>query len=377
MKTKIFLFSLMLLCCLYNQKAAAQTSVEEAMTKKHPVCRDVFLNAIEVLPKLYKEKSFDSLQKAIDIWENACGNLPEIKYTRILLSIETASFTVPGTDSSLIELLTNYSYAYKNYTTYGFYDKSTSTYYKFSSAWAKLLLERNNLSVNEKFICNVFAGNIQQPKKEIKQHKENYPELNNLLDQDLAEQRKGPVAEYTLMAGAWSPTGNASVLGMHPSFGFQVGGKFDRHQIDLTLQFRFLKSGDSYYVKRSGNFYELDHYFGGYIGFDYNYYFVSKPKFETGIVAGIGYDGFDIADAGNNNENDYLKPFNISSLNLNTGLRINYFFDPAFYLGLQGRYNYMNYGTKGGTNLNGDSFSLDLIIGFTNKSVSAYNHYRY
>lgn len=372
MKTKTFLLAAILACGFLHQNATAQTSVEEAMTRQHPDCKDVFLNAVDLIPKLYKENAFDSVQKAVDIWKSSCGNMAEIKYTEILLSIERSTFNNSKQDSNLVALLTDYSYAYRNFSRYNAYYVPTSAYYKLSSTWAKFLLERTNLSVNEEFVCNVFAGNILEPEREIRQHKEKYTELYDLLHDDLANQKKGGSAEYTVVTGLWSPTGNAAVLGVHPSIGMQFGGRVDRHQLDFTLQFRFIKSANTYTVKRNNILYDLDHYLGGYIGLDYNYYFINKIKTDLGIIAGIGYDGFDIAVSGENNENDYLKPLSISSLNVNTGLRFNYIFNPAFYLGLQGRYHFINYGTKGGSNLNGDAFSLDLIFGFTSRP----NRYR-
>lgn len=377
MKAKTLLLAAMLSCGSFHQNATAQISVEEAMSRTHPECKDVFLNAIDLIPKLYKEKALDSVQKALDIWKNSCGNIAEIKYTEILLSVERSTFNNSKPDSCLVALLTTYSYAYKNFSRYNAYYGSTSSYYKLSSTWAKLLLERPGLSVTEKFVCNVFAGNIHEPEKEIRQHTEEYTALYDLLHEDLANQKKGGSAEYTVVTGLWSPTGNAAILGVHPSVGMQFGGRFDRHQVDFTIQFRFIKSAGIYTVKRNNTLYDLDHYFGGYIGLDYNYYFINNIKTDLGIIAGIGYDGFDIANSQENNENDYLKPLSIPSLNLNTGLRFNYIFNPAFYLGLQGRYNFINYGTKGGSNLNGDAFSLDLIFGFTTRPSPRYRHYGY
>jgi hypothetical protein len=373
MKSQLLLLIVAFLSASY-QEASAQISVEEAMTKKHPDCRDVFLNAQEVLPELYKQKSFDSLKKAIDIWQINCGYEPEIRYTEILLSIERSSFSITQNDSDLIDLLVAYSVALKNYDKHYYY-KPYEQYYKFSSMWAKFLLQRNNLSSTEKFICNVFAGNIKEPAKEIKQNKEEYADLYDMLNKALAEQKKGGSTEFTIISGVWVPTGNISLLGVHPSIGLQFGGRYDKHQIDITIQMRFVNSIDSYTVKRNDNLYALDHYFGYYLGLDYNYYFVNKTKYDVGTVAGIGFDGFDIAVSGDNHENDYLKPFSISSLNLNAGLRFNYIFNPHFYLGLQGRYNFINYGTHGGSNLNGDAFSIDVIFGFTSRPNNVYRHY--
>ena len=119
----------------------------------------------------------------------------------------------------------------------------------------------------------------------------------------------------------------------------QLGARNQRHQIDFTFQFRFLKSVNSYTVKRDGEEITLNNYFGGYIGLDYNYYFISTQKTDFGIVAGMGYDGFDISGSDYYNDyyyNDYLRPLTIGSFNANGGLRFNYYLSPDFYIGLQG-----------------------------------------
>jgi hypothetical protein len=141
MKSKLLLLAITFLSVSFYQKATAQTSVEEAMTKTHPDCRDVFLNAQELLPELYKQKSFDSLKKAIDIWRTNCGPEPEIRYTEILLSIERSSFNITQNDSDLIDLLITYSFALKNYNK-PYYYKPYQPYYKFSTTWAKFLASK-------------------------------------------------------------------------------------------------------------------------------------------------------------------------------------------------------------------------------------------
>ena len=64
----------------------------------------------------------------------------------------------------------------------------------------------------------------------------------------------------------------------------------------------------------------------------------------------------------------YLKPLSINSFNFNTGLRFNYFFNARGFIGLQSRYNFINYGNKGGTSLRGDAISIDLLFGIAHKA---------
>jgi hypothetical protein len=157
------------------------------------------------------------------------------------------------------------------------------------------------------------------------------------------------------------PTGDLTVVGNHPSIGFQLGGRDVYNQLDLTIQFRFLKSANTYLVRRNNILYESSSFFGGYIGMDYTRYLVSRQNFDFGVLAGMGFDGFDLFSSNNNNQ--HLRPLSVGSFNANTGLRYNYFLSPTFYIGLQGRYNWINYNNTGGTSFSGNALSFDLIFG--------------
>ena len=131
---------------------------------------------------------------------------------------------------------------------------------------------------------------------------------------------------YGLMTGAWIPTGNLALLGVHPSVGGQFGIRNQHHEFDLTLQFRFAKSKDTYTVKRNGSYYDRDAYFGGYIGLDYSYYFLVKQSLKQASQAVWPMMVFDIS--GSQNDYEYLKPLSIGSFNANGGLRMNVYVKP-------------------------------------------------
>ncbi len=176
------------------------------------------------------------------------------------------------------------------------------------------------------------------------------------------EQLIGPRAissHFGLLTGVWVPTRDLEVLGIHPSIGIQGGLRYKRSDFDITVDFRFLKAADSYDVYRPPYVYTLDNYFGGYIGLDYKYYFLADRNREVGILAGIGYDGFDISKG----EEDYLDPASINSLNLNIGFRLNWYVKGQTYFSLQPRYNIIHYNNDGGTSLAGNAFSIEFFVG--------------
>ncbi len=360
MQRKIFLYLLFILGCT-NNALKAQT-IRDEMTKSYPTCNDVYINALNVLPKLYRRNVFDSMYIALDIWKEACGDIPEIKYTTLLLSIDQATFKDSVLDSSIIDLLVNYSNSYHFIQrNRGIYYEREKSFYKFSSGWASLIIKSKMLNENERLICKVFTDEISDPAFEIKTNPEKYLLFTKLIKQHEEAQRKQPRSNTTLMTGIWMPTGKLKLLGSHPSAGFQFGLRKGRNQTDFTVQLRFLKSASTFLVNRNNTLYESDAYFGGYIGLDYTYFLATSGQVEFGLMGGLGYDGFDLFKSTGNYQ--YLRPLSIGSLNLNGGLKFNFFMSSVFYFGLQGRYNWIHYNNKGGTDMGGNAFSIDLLFG--------------
>lgn len=365
MKPTSITFCLLLTTVFYTAKAQ---TIEEQMTKAHPSCRDVFQNAVDVLPKLYRKNAFDSMHAALQIWSAACGETREIQYTRLLLSIQENNFKLDSTHQHIVELLEIYSRDFAYYKSNSFvYDFPQKAFYTFTSVWAKLLLESKKLDDNELLICGVFKGDIPYPEKQISNHAATYSQLYPLIKQRQLEERKRFRATRAFLVGLWMPKKDLYLLGSHPSIGIAFGGRNSNQELDFTMQFRFGKSANPYTFMRNNTLYESTHYFGGYIGIDYTYYFLTRQHGDLGILTGIGFDGFDVT---NSNDNKALSPTSTNSLNANGGLKYNWFISPSFCLGLQGRYNLINYCNTGGTSLRGNAFSIDFIIGGNSRPPS-------
>jgi len=281
------------------------------------------------------------------------------------LSIEESTFDEKKMDSSTIDLLVNYSYGYSHRNRPNIPEGERS-FFSLSSTWARLMLKEKRLDNNERFICQVFAGDIDNPVKEIRKNTTMYSPFAEILEETENAQRNGFRTNYAFLGGIWIPMGDLALLGNHPSLGFQLGARNNSNQLDITLQFRFSKSANYYTIMRNTAFYDINNYFGGYVGLDYTYYLVNKLNFDLGLLGGIGYDGFDITSS--NYDYDELKPLSIGSFNANGGFKLNYYLTTSFYIGLQARYNFINYVNHGGTSMSGDAFSIDLIIGGNKKT---------
>ena len=339
-------------------------------------CRQNFEDVASLVPQLYESNDFDSIQRFIHREKAGCGTPTHIFAIQVLLSIQQKSFSEKDlNDTGFFFHLRNYSHTMQelknkgrqlSYMSEKYFDATPYDEQLFgcTSEWAQKLLTRTGLDSTESFLCNVLAGNITSPASALKHNNIQYDYLNRLIERSYRIHRNSGTQNIGFTSGIWIPRGNAKVLGVHPAFGMMVGHRNKLNEFDMSFAFRFIRTPGDYTIMRGGTLYDRHHFFGGYFGLDYTRYFIHSLHFETGIIGGIGYDGFDIADQGKYQHTyDYLQPLSINSLNLNTGLRINYFFNATSYIGIAAKFNYISYKNNGGTPINGNAFTIDFTIG--------------
>ncbi|HVX48691.1 MAG TPA: hypothetical protein VHB48_00990 [Chitinophagaceae bacterium] len=333
--------------------------------------------AAELLPEYYRKAQFDSIQLYINATANTTRH-PYVFATRLLLKMQADSFNISMFKTRyFIDSLQQYAYMVRlSQSVTPPIGEQPGTrlqdmpyedrLYLFDAVWAKLLIAANRLDSTETFLCRVIAGQVESPADSIHQHRYNYPELDSMLASRSLLRRSSFAGNLAIGAGVWAPQGNASRLGVHPSIDMLLGVRNKLNQVDLTINLRFGRTPHDYVVLRSDSLYSRHYYLGGYVGADYTRYLYHSLHFEAGVTAGIGYDSYDIAIDGSDNgdyTNDYLKPLEIGSLNLNTGVRMNIFYTERAYIGLHGKFNYIRYNNKGGTPMDGNAFSLSLVFG--------------
>jgi hypothetical protein len=189
-----------------------------------------------------------------------------------------------------------------------------------------------------------------------------------------------PDFHYSLYSGVWIPSGNAALLGVHPVIGMQLGMRKQKMTYNLSLDVKVGKSKNEYTILREGNIETTNTFMGVFLGFDAERELYAFRKNKISLLGGIGYDGFDTVkvnteDDDPNNDKSHM----VSSFNTNFGLTYRHFFSNQTYLGLQGRYNFVNYSNPGGTNFSGNTVTFSVVLGgFFNGNKSYYlNELRY
>lgn len=339
-----------------------------------------------LLPGLVRDREWGQVQNYLDHWRvSARANEEFIFGISTLAAIDQRNFSVLSFPFDYGYLLDNYAQEAKKVNGSFHYYIPVSRRFLYDATpdarslilwirtWARSLIAAYPLSPTEKFLCQVFDGDIVDPKATLEQQHGTYTDIDSLqhnIHQDyqdyfVAERGRGG-STLSVMSGVWVPTGHLTTLGTHPSIGISVGGRNYWNEYDIVWAFRFLSpTPRTYTFQRNDSLFTSNHYDGGYIGFDYTRYLVHRTRYEFGFVSAVAYDYFSVANGfgGGEAEAHHWGSLNEGSFDFNNGFRLKYFLRPRESIGIAIKYHIINYANNGGSNLGGNAFTLDLSFG--------------
>jgi hypothetical protein len=367
----------------------AQNNSDTSDIRETQDCDTIAYNSTHLIVYFYTIQDYDSAEIVLNNWQSICGISEPILRTRILFAILKNSFSEALYDSTIVDYILNYMIRmdtanvelYDKYKEYFGFVPIRGDYDYFTQSIADTLLQRTFYDPMALLFCEQYANVIQDAVKEIQIDTiyEN-TEFRSFYFKRVDKYRYKADFNLNFLTGIWIPYSNASLLGNHPLLGCQLGMHKQNMTYNLTLAFKFLKSKNEYSIQRDGNIETTDTFFGGYIGADVERELFKFGKNEFDLLAGIGYDGFQSVNV--NTEDD--DPNNdvghsIHSINTNFGLGCRHFLKTRSYIGLQAKYNFVNYVNTGGTNLTGDNLTISLVLGgfFNERKYYELNELRY
>jgi hypothetical protein len=366
--------------------ASAQKNIEKNFTASNYEALKYIRYINLFLPQFLEEKKWTELNNYMQNWKNSESPSDELIFCiSTLAAIEQQKFSSIAMPCDFLYFLDDYAREMKNIRTepakFRYYiNVSEHIYYNASTecmkllnitrSWANHLLSSGKLNASETFLCQVFSGQIEHPGSEFYTLRKLMPELDAFQHQldkyqinRLKSLRDRPAGTCSLIFGTWMPTGYLGVLGIHPTLGYAFGIRKKRNEYDLVGIGRLVNStAQNYSILRNDTVFTRNYFGGGYIGVEYTRYLVHTIKCDFGPTFGVGYDEFDIA-SDTDVKVTSLSPTEIYTLNLNTGLRFKYFYHKALFAGLVLKYNFIHFENKGGTNLKGNAFSIDISYG--------------
>jgi hypothetical protein len=338
------------------------------------------------LPQFLEQKKWTELNNYMQNWKNSEAPSDELIFCiSTLAAIEQQKFSSIAMPCDFLYFLDDYAREMKNIRTepakFRYYiNVSEHIYYNASPecmrllnitrSWANRLLSSGKLNASETFLCLVFSGQTEHPGSEFYTLRKLMPELDAFQHQldtyqinRLKSLRDRPAGTCSLIFGTWMPTGYLGALGIHPTIGYVFGIRKKRNEYDLVGIGRLVNStAQNYSILRNDTVYTRNYFGGGYVGFEFTRYLVHTIKCDFGPTFGVGYDEFDIA-SDTDVKLTSLSPTEIYTLNLNTGLRFKYFYHKALFAGLVLKYNFIHFENKGGTDLKGNAFTIDISYG--------------
>lgn len=336
---------------------------------KIPSCADITRGSSLYFTQYIKAEQYDSAKLLLDYWEDKCDITEPIFRATVMMTLLENKNTDSLINSSNIELINSHWYNRNNiyYFDYYYGEKfTTKTFDSFSVDFFKVQLAQQEKGSTNYALCEYYSGNADSFFLRIQ---------DNLDDSsNLSKQYKRYIDKYINLAetnmagvmGVWIPTGGVTHLGSHPILGFQLGAKYKRYNADLELSFKFIRSKTPYYAQRvsSDNSIELtDKFFGGYIGLNLGYDMIRIRQYEIQLLGGVAADGFDALDTVDEGKSTELKAETIWTYNFNFGLGYRYYLTGFTYIGVQAKYNIVDYSLGGVVNFTGNPVTVTFLVG--------------
>jgi hypothetical protein len=187
---------------------------------------------------------------------------------------------------------------------------------------------------------------------------------SGLMGQSKNKQASPLYDQLAIFVGSWIPTRNASTLGNQFVLGFRVGQSIKKFKYDWNIDFRLGQSMNRYTVKYNDSLVSSQRINGIYTGIGVSYDFVTKPIIKWYATMAFGIDGF-VAIREQNPTFPTGK--SIGSFNYKVGIGFRNYphcLNDRAYFSTELCFNFVNYQNEGGTPLNGNTFTLRLILGF-------------
>lgn len=337
-------------------------------------CPDVATKSSGDFIELMQKRNYDSAEVVLNNWERVCGIREVIFRSRVMLAIAIDGnadtlFTDPRLSSiyryeDRAEMIRTKNYINYDYSppSYGFIPIGQEFDSYSISFFSEYLNNTDSGTINH-LLCEFYSNELESIFVKLQNSEFRNSNLFHYYDKRVKHYVNMPELHGALLAGIWIPTGGISQLGSHPRIGIQAGTKFRKINIDLTVSFKFLKSANNYYARRVSSDDSVvltDNFFGAYLGIDGGYDIWKKRNNEVQLLFGGGVDGFDVIEADTVRN---IKPESILTYNFNLGVGYRFYVSETTYIGLNVKYNIVNYALRNIIDFKGNPVTLTFSFG--------------
>jgi hypothetical protein len=352
------------------QVAVAQQNKNSDERIYNPTCPNIMFNSTRLLPVYYARNNPDTIQYILRYWENECGLSEPLMRAKLLFSIWGDSLSEASYNDDVIDYLLMYMKNRRESTRATHYippDPVADSFDIFTEMFAREILRKKPCTEIDSFFTGFYVNTTVHPFRCLKDSFFIGTLLRYAYNSEVKKIREQPDGHLAIEAGSWIPMGAVSVLGPHPLLGIQGGYKLHHMIFNASVHFKFLNAPDTFHVEYKDSAWITKHVFGNFFGIDVGYQLFHTNQHELYLTAGLAYDGLELlnVDLTPDNPNDRKITRNIGSMNINAGITYRYYTSRRSFLGLEGKYNFVDYKNKGGTNLAGNTITLAIVYSFT------------
>ncbi len=363
-----------------NTGVFAQTGMDALLERPAVRCEDVAVNAMFIFQGNVLRGELDSAAMVLDHWHRKCPETELWQRSRILELLARPALV----DTALSEDIISHLIVYRYLDSIPKQELArqapqVADYLSFTKAWSTQLMQSFSPGMEEYGLGQFYGTNSNLLFPAIQRGEYAGTRLSKKYLEALDQVVHLPEAHLAVSVGAWVPTGELDVLGVHPELGFQLGLKDRKMNFDFSLDMRFGSSAEPYPARRksSDTLETTSHFFGGHIGINVGRDVFRRGASELQAIAGIGYDVFDTFNSPPNSE---VESGSAGSFDLSTGVGYRYYFTSWRYVGLEAVYHWVDYARSHSVDLQGRPFVVRLVYGSVGtvpkKQQIAYLQYR-
>lgn len=317
----------------------------------------------------------DSIKYLFKSWQKTCGDCEPLQRAKILFHLKHQNFNESILEDNITcNILVYLNRKKKNYLfnePYFSYVPIGKEFDNCTDSIAKTLIPSFKKKSVEYLLCELYSNTsdsilikIRNPLYKTSKIRNN--PCNATTKKPMEINKQG--LQAALISGIWIPTNDQKILGIHPELGFQAGTKTPEWSIQFSLILKFMKTPTPYYAKRvtTSDSLELTQAFAGaYIGVDLGRTLFTSKHSELMLLSGLGFDAFTALKPNESIEGSGNE--DVRSYNLNAGVGYRYYFKNGTHLGVEAKYNIVDYAHTGVTTLKGDFISVRIIYGIIEK----------
>ncbi len=365
MKRLFLIFGLALALGGYTQN---RNDIEYFMSDTSFTCQDINAHAEVLIPKYYEYSLLDSINDVIWFWEESCGVTEQTIRLKILLAIEQNRFAESVYDTNIIKDLlyykskatcTSFCFLFEG----EFYTPDQNNIDEITLKWAKRLDSIPDKSPIEDFFLKIYSHQFDNQFSRLSTETFDGTLLQKCYLKEIKKNSYTVNGNIHFGLGAWIPTGNLKLLGGTPNLSVQMDINYKKWLFAGNFQMRFGRSSEVLQVYKSDSLWDCDKFLGGYLGMHSGYHLIKTRSNKFALTAGIGWDFSNFTLKESTEEDSTYIARTLHSLNLNAGFSYKYYIDDWQFIGINGRFHFLFYRNRKGTNLSGNAITIGLIYG--------------